>query len=112
MQFIDCACDRQTARLCSLTRDNLEQTNMQNRHFSDGSCFSLIITLVIILKQLFASGSVNSGEYSPRLRLGEYPPKETLRSRFGHLTANAKPRFAVCGFTLAVCPYLGLKIHG
>ena len=34
---------------------------------------------------------------------------ETLRSRFGHLTANAKPRFAVSDFTLAVCPYLGLK---
>ena len=32
-------------------------------------------------------------------------------SRFGHLTANAKPRFAVSGFTLAVCPYLGLKIR-
>ena len=33
VQFIDCAkdfdwaCDRQTARLCSLTRDNLKQTN-------------------------------------------------------------------------------------
>ena len=31
----------------------------KNRHFSDGTCFSLIITWVIILKQLFASGSVN-----------------------------------------------------
>ena len=37
---------------------------------------------------------------------------ETLRSRFGYLTANGKPRFAVSGFTLAVCPYLELKIHG
>ena len=33
MQFVDCACDfdlgcdRQTARLCSLTRDDLKQTN-------------------------------------------------------------------------------------
>jgi hypothetical protein len=27
-----------------------------------------------ILKQLFASGSVIIGEYSPRLRLGEYSP--------------------------------------
>ena len=36
---------------------------------------------------------------------------ETLRSRFGYLTANGKPRFAVSGFTLAVCPYLELKIH-
>jgi hypothetical protein len=29
---------------------------------------------VKILKQLFASGSVIIGEYSPRLRLGEYSP--------------------------------------
>ena len=35
-----------------------------------------------------------------------------LRSRFSHLTANGKPRFAVSGLTLAVCPYLGLKIRG
>ena len=34
--------------------------------------FFEIITCVFILKQLFASGSVNIGEYSPRLRLGEY----------------------------------------
>jgi hypothetical protein len=27
-----------------------------------------------ILKQLFASGSVIIGEYSPQLRLGEYSP--------------------------------------
>ena len=32
------------------------------------------ITCVKILKQLFASGSVIIGEYSPRLRLGEYSP--------------------------------------
>jgi hypothetical protein len=31
-------------------------------------------TGVKILKQLFASGSVIIGEYSPRLRLGEYSP--------------------------------------
>ena len=31
-------------------------------------------TCVKILKQLFASGSVINGEYSPRLRLGEYSP--------------------------------------
>jgi hypothetical protein len=30
--------------------------------------------LAKILKQLFASGSVIIGEYSPRLRLGEYSP--------------------------------------
>ena len=33
----------------------------------------------------------------------------TLRSRFVHFTANDKLRFAVNGFTLPVCPYLGLK---
>ena len=37
-------------------------------------------------------------------------PLERLRSRFGDLTTNDKPRFAVSGFRLAVCPYLGLKI--
>ena len=31
-------------------------------------------TCVKILKQLFASGSVIIGEYSPRFRLGEYSP--------------------------------------
>jgi hypothetical protein len=31
-------------------------------------------TCVKILKQLFASGSMIIGEYSPRLRLGEYSP--------------------------------------
>ena len=34
-----------------------------------------------------------------------------LTSVFG-LTANYKPWFAVNGFTLPVCPYLGLKIRG
>ena len=38
------------------------------------SLFFEIITCVVILKQLFASGSVIIGEYSPRLRLGEYSP--------------------------------------
>ena len=37
---------------------------------------------------------------------------ETLRSRFGHPTANCKPRLAVSGFTLSVCSYLGIKIRG
>ena len=37
---------------------------------------------------------------------------ETLRSRFSHFTANDKLRFAVNGFTLLVCPYLGLEIRG
>ena len=36
--------------------------------------FFEIITCVFILKQLFASGSVIIGEYSPPLRLGEYLP--------------------------------------
>ena len=35
--------------------------------------------------------------------------RDLTRSRFGHLTANGKPRFAFGGFTLAVCPYLELK---
>ena len=34
--------------------------------------FFEIITCVLILKQLFAEGEVVIGEYSPRLRLGEY----------------------------------------
>ena len=36
--------------------------------------FFEIITCVFILKQLFAEGEVIIGEYSPRLRLGEYSP--------------------------------------
>ena len=36
--------------------------------------FEIKFTCVFILKQLFASGSVIIGEYSPRLRLGEYSP--------------------------------------
>ncbi len=35
-------------------------------------------TTEIILKQLFTSVSVIIGEYSPRLRLGEYSPIITL----------------------------------
>ena len=37
---------------------------------------------------------------------------ETLRSRFGYLTANGKPRFALGAFILSVCPYLGWKTRG
>ena len=37
-------------------------------------------TCVKILKQLFASGSMIIGEYSPRLRLGEYSPVITSPS--------------------------------
>ena len=36
--------------------------------------FFEIITCVFILKQLFASGSVIIGEYSPRRSRGEYSP--------------------------------------
>ena len=35
---------------------------------------SLLFSSKIILKQLFASGSVNIGEYLPRLWLGKYSP--------------------------------------
>ena len=42
--------------------------------------FFEIITCVFLLKQLFASGSVIIGEYSPRLRLGEYSPTITSPS--------------------------------
>ena len=37
---------------------------------------------------------------------------ETLRLRFGHLTANDKLLFALNGFTLLVWPYLALMIRG
>ena len=42
--------------------------------------FFEIITCVFILKQLFASGSVIIGEYSPRRSRGEYSPIITLPS--------------------------------
>ena len=35
-----------------------------------------------------------------------------LRLRFGHFTENDKLWFVVNGFTLHVCPYLGLEIPG
>ena len=35
---------------------------------------SLLLSSKIILKQLFAEGEVNIGEYLPRLRLGKYSP--------------------------------------
>ena len=37
---------------------------------------------------------------------------KTLRSRFGHFTANGKPWFACNGFKLPVCPHLELKFRG
>ena len=41
---------------------------------------SLLFSSKIILKQLCASGSVNIGEYLPRLQLGKYSPIFTLPS--------------------------------
>ncbi len=40
----------------------------------------ILFTTEIILKQLFTSVSVIIGEYSPRLRLGEYSPIITSTS--------------------------------
>ena len=37
---------------------------------------------------------------------------ETLRSSFGHFTANDNLEFAFNGFMLPVCPYLGLTFCG
>ena len=37
---------------------------------------------------------------------------KTLRSRFGHFTANGELRFAGNGFKLPVCPHLELKFRG
>ena len=42
--------------------------------------YFLMFTSEIILKQLLAKGSVNIGEYLPRLRLGKYLPTFTLPS--------------------------------
>ena len=57
--------------------------------------------------------SINTGQLQRcQTRRSDREIIETLRSRFGDLTTNGKPRFSVSGFTLAVCPYLGLKIRG
>jgi hypothetical protein len=45
-----------------------------NKEISEIKINSVQKTCVKILKQLFASGLVIIGEYSPRLRLGEYSP--------------------------------------
>ena len=55
--------------------------------------FFEIITCLFILKQLFASGSVNIGEYSRRLRLGEYSPIITSPSANNCLLFVLKPAF-------------------
>ena len=68
-----------------------------------------VVVAEIVMQNIEESALPTCRQTIPlRLLLGSL---ETLRSRFGHLTANAKPRFAVSGFTLAVCPYLGLKIR-
>ena len=61
--------------------DRIFQSKVIKIHDSDSpwmypGCqrFSCKGSCVKILKQLFASGSVIIGEYSPRLRLGEYSP--------------------------------------
>jgi hypothetical protein len=62
-------------------------------------------TCVIILKQLFASGSVIIGEYSPRLRLGEYSPIIIFSP-----TANncyIRPKKKICGFPVSSYKNLG-----
>ena len=48
--------------------------------FSPLFCSLWFSPVKMMLKQLFASGSVNNGEYSPRLSLGEYSPVITLPS--------------------------------
>ena len=49
-------------------------TSRRFAQITDKEINKIKITCVKILKQLFASGSVIIGEYSPRLRLGEYSP--------------------------------------
>ena len=57
--------------------------------------FFEIITCVFILKQLFASGSVIIGEYSPRLRLGQYSPIITSPSTKSYRVN--RPKVALLG---------------
>ena len=51
------------------------------------------------------------GLLGPSLKSTTVLTVETLTSRFDQFTANDKLRFAVNGFTLHICPYLGLKIR-
>ena len=48
----------------------------------------------------------------PYLAVSNTRTIETLRLKFGDLTTNDKPWFAVISFMFAVCLYLGLKICG
>ena len=52
-----------------------------------------------------------AGLLGPFLKSTTVLTVETLTSRFDQFTANDKLRFAVNGFTLHICPYLGLKIR-
>ena len=49
-------------------------TSRRFLQITDKEINKIKITCVKILKQLFASGLVIFGKYSPRLRLGEYFP--------------------------------------
>ena len=66
------------------------------------------IFVLLYITRLLNVGATCSLE----LLTGSFVMIETLRSRFGHFTANDKLRFAVNGFTLSVCPHLGIKIRG
>ena len=58
------------------------------------ACFLVTLTryfiLEIILKQLFALGLVNIGEYLPRLRFGEYLVNKLLQAAGHVLEDNAR----------------------
>ena len=56
-------------------------------------------------------GGGGGGRRGPYLKSTTVLTVETLTSRFDQFTANDKLRFAVNGFTLHICPYLGLKIR-
>ena len=56
-------------------------------------------------------GGEGGGLLGPFLKSTTVLTVETLTSRFDQFTANDKLRFAVNGFTLHICPYLGLKVR-
>ena len=57
---------------CGITLNFVEVTDKEISEIKINSVPKTQKTCVKILKQLFASGSVIIGEYSHRLRLGEY----------------------------------------
>ena len=76
-----------------------------------------------LIVEQFQGNYLNGSGVSSARRVGEGLGNEvieteqsletcTLRSSFGHLTANGNPLFAVSGFTLPVCSYLGITIRG